>query len=65
MWGRARSGESLKEGGIITDCGIHLGEEGSKDRGMGMTDRGKVGGPCAGEDLRSWGRTGNEAENRQ
>ena len=25
-------------------CGIHLGEEGSKDRGMGMRDRGKVGG---------------------
>lgn len=29
---------------MITDCGIHLGEEGSRDRGMGMTDRGKVGG---------------------
>lgn len=67
VWGRARSGESLKEGAMITDCGIHLGEEGSKDRGMGMTDRGKVGGVRVLEKTRGVGagqeiklKTGNE-----
>ena len=52
---------------IIVGCGIHLGEEGSKDRGMGMRDRGKVGGvhvlekTCrvgAGQEMKL--KTGNE-----
>ena len=57
----------MKEGVMITDCGIHLGEEGSKDRGMGMTHRGKVGAVRVLEKTRAVGagqeiklKTGNE-----